>query len=255
MGNVVNVVNVTTVRVNHTFGGMLKGIWLLTLLLCLSGGSYGQSVKNPRLKARLDSTRADDQRYRKVLALQPGRERDSIARALDILVNDVNIHFASLQAGLDSLNLLRVEAMIRESGYPGKSMVGEPSNETAYYIIQHSEKIEQYFPVIEEAGRKGELPFHLVAMMQDRLLMEKGLEQIYGTQYAGFASRDSSTGEQKINWFLWPVRDYPTVNKKRKKTGFNDTVAENAASEGITLQVVTLAEAKKNYPWLFPAGK
>ena len=36
---------------------------------------------------------------------------------------------------------------------PGKSLVGEPANETAYYVIQHSDKIEQYFPVVEKAGR------------------------------------------------------------------------------------------------------
>jgi hypothetical protein len=239
----------------YIFGGMLKRIRLSTLLICMSSIAYGQQARNAALKALLDSIQVDDQRYRAVVTLQPGKERDSFARALNISDDEVNSHFSSLQAGLDSVNLQRVEAVIRKFGYPGKSLVGEPTNETAYYVIQHSDKIEQYFPVIEAAGKKGELSFQLVAMMHDRLLMQKGLEQIYGTQYAGFASQDSVTGARKINWFLWPVKDYPSVEKRRKEAGFKDSVAENAADQGITLYVISYAEAKKKYPWMFPGGK
>jgi len=40
-----------------------------------------------------------------------------------------------------------------------------------------------------------------------------------------------------------------------KKAGFTDTIAENAADQGLPLNVVTLAEAKKKYPGFFAEGK
>ncbi len=194
---------------------------------------------------------AADQRYRGFMTLQPGEERDSIARTLNIAPDDVNEYFGRLQHDLDSIDVIKVVAIFRKYGYPGKHIVGIPTNEAAYYVIQHSDKIKQYFPLIEKAGKKGELSFELVAMMQDRLLKSEGKEQVYGTQYAGYAGKDSVTRQQKIYWFLWPVKDYAHVNERRKKAGFKDTVAENAADQGIEFEVVTLAAAKKKYPGFF----
>jgi len=50
---------------------------------------------------------------------------------------------------------MKVEAIFRKVGYPGKTLVGHPANEAAYYVIQHSDKIKKYFPLIEQAGQKG----------------------------------------------------------------------------------------------------
>ena len=239
-----------------SFISVIKRTFIATILISLSAhSSIGKNRYNSILKKELDSITADDQRYREIMTLQPGIKRDSIARAFGILPDDVNNHFAGLQARLDSINLSRITSIFHKHGYPGKSMVGEPANESAYYVIQHSDRIGRYFPIIEKAGKNGELPFYLVAMMQDRLLKEEGKEQIYGTQYAGFASLDSVTKQQKIIWFLWPVNNYSQVNERRKAAGFKDSVAENAAAQGIELHVISLVEAKKNYPWFFSVKK
>lgn len=214
--------------------------------------SFGQHTINDALRKQLDSIYANDQMYRQAMVMQPGRERDSIAKELGISADDVTDHFGRLQNEIDSINLLKVELIFHKYGYPGKSLVGQPTNESAYYVIQHSGKIEKYFPLIEKAGQKGELAFPLVAMMQDRMLMGQGKEQVYGTQFAGVASQDSITGERKISWFLWPVKDYEHVSERRKNAGFKDTIEENAGDQGIELKVITLEFAKKNYPWLFP---
>jgi len=227
---------------------------LLVTILFISPGVYARQQYDKALKKQLDTIMADDQRYRPFMALQPGTLRDSLARSLGINADAVNDHYAALQQQLDSLDLVRVEAIFRTSGYPGKSIVGTPANEVAYYVIQHSGKIKEYFPLIERAGKKGELMFGLVAMMQDRMLRNEYKEQIYGSQYAGFGIMDSVTHEHRIEWLLWPVKDYAHVNERRKKAGFDDTVAENAAAQGIAAyKVLSLVTARKRYPWLFPA--
>jgi hypothetical protein len=226
----------------------------IALLLLLSSfhRSFAQHGYNDPLKKKLDSIFADDQRYRKTMAMQPGVKRDSIAVKLGIQSDEVNEYYGRLQHRLDSINLVKVDSIFRTHGYPGKTLVGKPTNEAAYYVVQHSDKIEKYFPLIEKAGKDGELSFPLVAMMQDRLLKGKGEEQIYATQFAGCMVKDSATQEKRIEWFLWPVKDYAHVDERRKKAGFKETIAENAESQGIKLQVITLADAKKKYPWLFP---
>lgn len=54
----------------------------------------------------------------------------------------------------DSLNLIKVEEIIKQYGYPGKSLVGEPTNIAAWYVIQHSSKIGDYLLMIEQEAKK-----------------------------------------------------------------------------------------------------
>ena len=88
--------------------------------------------------------------------------------------------------------------------------------------------------------------------MQDRLLKDEGKEQIYGTQFAGYAEKDSVTGAQKISWFLWPVKDYEHLTALRKKAGFTETIEENAASQGIEFRNMTIEELKEKHPGFLP---
>jgi hypothetical protein len=204
------------------------------------------------LKMQLDTIYANDQRYRTFMVLQPGKERDSLAKMMGLKPDEVNEHFSHVQHNLDSINLVLIEHIFIKYGYPGKSMVDSPANEAAYYVIQHSDKISQYFPLIEKAGKAGELSFLLVAMMQDRLLKDGGKEQIYGTQFAGYAEKDSVTGEQKISWFLWPVKDYIHLNETRENAGFTETIEANAASQGIEFRIMTIEELKEKHPGFLP---
>lgn len=96
----------------------------------------------------------------------------------------------------DSSDLRRIVQILRQYGYPGKSLVGTPTNEAAFYVIQHAPlaTIDQYLPQIKQAAEKGELPFRLYAMMLDRQLMYKGHEQVYGTQGRGYMVENPTTG-------------------------------------------------------------
>ena len=116
----------------------------------------------------------------------------------------------------DAENIKKIETIISKYGYPGKSLVGEPTNRASFLVIQHSDKIPKYLPVIKVAAEKKELPFRSYAMMLDHYLMEKKEQQIYGSQ-------GLEIGGIPI---IWPIKDPSNVNKLRKNVGFSQTVEE-----------------------------
>jgi hypothetical protein len=79
-------------------------------------------------------------------------------------------------------------------------------------VIQHStlENQEKYLPLMREAVKKGKARPALLALLEDRILVGNGEEQIYGTQ----AGTDS-LGIYK----LWPIKDERNVNRRRFSAG------------------------------------
>ena len=139
-----------------------------------------------------------------------------------------------------------MEQIIKEYGYPGISLVGPETNEAAYYVIQHSTKIDKYLSLIKKAADKKELRFTLYAQMLDRSLMYKGKEQIYGTQGKGLQVLNKETGTKEFKTVIWPIKDVADVNKRRKKAGFKSTVEQYAKqSLGIDYKILTLEDIKK----------
>jgi uncharacterized membrane protein YphA (DoxX/SURF4 family) len=158
------------------------------------------------LKKKLDSIGALDQKYRKLLQL--GESSSS------------NDSLWEMQNVVDASNIKFITNYFDNKGYPGKTVVGEPANTVAWSVLQHSDQIAKYLPMIKEAGEKGELDFQLIAMMEDRYLMGQEEPQIYGTQgmtYQGGVP------------FIWPIANPETVNERRVKAGFEQTVEEYAS--------------------------
>lgn len=69
-------------------------------------------------------------------------------------------------------------------GWPTTTEVTEYAAAGAALIINHStyEMRKKYFPMLEEAFKKGEAQPLRYAKMRDRLLVEEGKKQLYGTQ-------------------------------------------------------------------------
>lgn len=220
---------------------------LLILLLLAFGLCQAQETIDENLKKELDGILKSDQILREYIDSQT-----SESRKLQIL-NETGYSRADLENGKiykimnnrDSINLIKVEEIIAEYGYPGKTLVGEPTNEAAWYVIQHSKRIANYFPMIQEAGASNEIPFTKVATMHDRLLMQEGKEQLYGTQVAGENILNKETGKKGFWYYVWPIQNAESVNELRHEAGFNTTVEENAKSLGVEYKRYTLDEIKK----------
>lgn len=176
-------------------------------------------VFDERLKRQLDSIKELDQRYRSLMGLGPS-DLKAKAEAMGLEEDEYSGDLWSRQSTIDNSNMAFVENIFNTKGYPGKSMVGESTNTAAWYVLQHSEKIPQYFPLIKKAGEEDELPYRLVAMMEDRLLMQEGKPQIYGTQGKSY---DDARGS-----FIWPIENPESVNELRMEAGFSSTIEEYA---------------------------
>src|SRR5690606_11351022 len=170
----------------------------------------------------------------------PQDEKKEIQSELKISQQEFDEKNWGLVIKQDSINLSKVSKIITIYGYPGKTLVGENTNKAAWYVIQHSNSIETYFPIIKQAGKEGEIPMTLVAMMEDRLLMEQNKEQIYGTQIRG----EKVSDDKWLN-FVWPIKDYQNVNIRREKVGFDNTIEEYVKSFDIEYKIYTLEDVKK----------
>ena len=219
----------------------------LFFLLFVFVFSQAQGTIDEDLKKELDGIYKSDQILREYI---DSKTTDS--RKMQIL-NETGYSKDDLENGnvykilntRDSINLIRIEEIIAKQGYPGKTLVGEPTNEAAWYVIQHSKKIAYYYPMIQEAGASNEIPFTKVAMMQDRMLMQEGKEQLYGTQVSGQYILNPTTGKKEFWYCVWPIQNAESVNELRKEAGFATTVEEYAKSMGIVYKKYTLLEIKK----------
>jgi hypothetical protein len=217
------------------------------LLLFVFGFSQAQETIDETLKKELDGIYKSDQILREYI---DSETTDS--RKLQIL-NETGYSNDDLANGKvykimnkrDSINLIRIEEIIAKYGYPGKTLVGEPTNEAAWYVIQHTNKITNYFPMIQEAGASNEIPFTKVAMMHDRLLTQEGKEQLYGTQGAGMYILNPTSGKKEFWHYIWPIQNAESVNELRKEAGFTTTVEENAKRMGIVYKRYSLEEIKQ----------
>ncbi|MCF6279743.1 MAG: hypothetical protein L3J14_05285 [Flavobacteriaceae bacterium] len=75
--------------------------------------------------------------------------------------------------------------------------------------------------------------------MEDRNLMYKGIEQIYGTQIKG-----QSNKEGEWIYYLWPVKNIDSVNILRKNVGFEQSIEEYVKEKGVDFKLYKLNELK-----------
>ncbi len=171
---------------------------------------------NLDMKQRLDSIAVLDQKYRTLMRAQTPEARAELGKKMNLSEAEYSGDLQQMQQVIDSANMLYVERIFSNEGYPGKSKVGEPTNTVAWEVLQHNpDKIEKYLPLVKKAGEAGEIPMTMAATMEDQYLMNEGKPQIYGTQ-----ARVEDNGEK----YIWPIENAEKVNERRKKAGFDKTV-------------------------------
>ena len=96
-------------------------------------------------------------------------------------------------------------------GWPTASAVTEFAAAGAALIINHTnhEIRSKYFPMLETAFKQGEAQPLRYAKMRDRLLVEEGKKQVYGTQW-----KFKDSGREP-----YPIEDPEHVDKRRAEIG------------------------------------
>lgn len=121
----------------------------------------------------------------------------------------------------------RIEAIIDQYGWPKISMVGEAGSETAFLVIQHSDRIKHYLPYLIKAAIDGEAKKVHAAMMIDRHLCLRTWGpfrfksvQIFGTQFTRRGKIDKKTGERVwSSWSYDPIADAANLDARRAFIG------------------------------------
>ncbi len=108
-------------------------------------------------------------------------------------------------------NKKRIIELLDKYGWPTASQVTEYAAAGAALLINHGtyEMRSTYFPMLEEAFKKGEAQALRYAKMKDRLLVEEGKEQLYGTQIK------IENGEKKTH----PIERPQFVDQRRAEIG------------------------------------
>ncbi len=161
---------------------------------------------NKALVMELDTIRRLDQEYRQQI-------KDYEAK-FGWNSKEVNEFWVKIDRQ-DSINLQKVERIIKHSGWPKSLPLGKRGGETIFLVVQHSnsEIQQKYLPTLKEAFKKGEILGGNLAMLEDRLAIAKGEPQIYGTQ----VGRNKETGE----YFIPPILNPEKINERRKERGLD----------------------------------
>ena len=144
----------------------------------------------------------------------------------------------------DSINLIKVSAILDTQGWPNKNRIGKKGTSTLFFVIQHADLNTQkkYLQMITEAVKDGNLQKRQFAMFYDRLLLRQGKRQVYGTQLA--MSKESE------NPYILPLNDAKNVDKRRAEMDLN-TMQENLNRWNLTwnvkeyLKILPKIEAKE----------
>ncbi|MCR4032150.1 MULTISPECIES: DUF6624 domain-containing protein [Flavobacterium] len=221
--------------------------YLIILFSCLASiGCKSQTLINKNLKKELEEILFKDQIYREFSDNEITEDRrNQIADLTHMSREYLQENIWNLIKTADAENIIRVEDILQQYGYPVKSLVGEPANTAVFYVIQHSDKIEKYYPMIEKAAVNGELPCKYAAMMLDRKLTGQSKPQVYGTQLGFRTITNSQTGAKENFIYVLPIEDPQNVNERRKKAGFDTTVEENTKRFGIEYKEYTYEQLNK----------
>jgi hypothetical protein len=186
---------------------------------------------NLPLQNELDSIYNDDQHPRLVYIDLLKKSGGKITPQVDSIINV--LHF------LDSVNDVKVEKILDTYGWLGADVVGQHGNNTLWVVIQHANLAMQkkYQPMMEDAWKKGNLRPSQYALTIDRILMNEGKKQIYGSQL-------KSEPSNLDKYYVYPMVDPDNVDKRRAEMQL-DPMEDYVKQFGVQWN---LEEYKKNLP-------
>ena len=185
---------------------------LVLLAVVLGVGYYGLG-RDPRLALELLSmARADrDARLASIEAGHPAVGDEAAPGQLDA---------QDAVDRVDRRNTARLKEIVADVGWPGRSRVGAWGSNAAWLLVQHATE-DHDFQVrvlrLMKAMAPSEVDQGDVAMLTDRILVQEGKKQIYGSQFRCRKGR---------NTLSTPLAEPERVDELRRSVGLS-TFAEN----------------------------
>jgi len=163
-----------------------------------------ESNLNKSLAQQLDSILATDQKYRNPRANESFKKKYG-SDSKEVKERRKQMH------EIDSINLIKVKAILDQFGWLGRSAVGEDGNVALFLVIQHAdlETQEIYLPMLKEAVKNGKAEAADLALLVDRIEGRNGKPQVYGSQV------QRKAGKYEVK----PIIDEVNVNNRRAEVG------------------------------------
>ena len=131
--------------------------------------------------------------------------------------DDIQLMMRMMEA--DAQNTMWLDDIIKQVGWPTKSLVGEDGAQAAFLIVQHSPALQfqkKCLQLLEQAVHENEASPISLAYLTDRVRISDGKSQFYGTQ--GQTNPDGSI-------IPFPIEDEEHVDERRHAIGL-EPIAE-----------------------------
>ncbi len=117
---------------------------------------------------------------------------------------------------IDKKNRNRLKEIIDEYGFPTRSLVGTKAMEGVFIIIQHADRDPGWqrsqLPAIEKAVKNGDMNGQSYTYLYDRIQINAGEKQRYGTQFSNVDPINKVVT-------LADIEDMETLNDRRREVG------------------------------------
>ncbi|MCC7246970.1 MAG: hypothetical protein IT269_14900 [Saprospiraceae bacterium] len=139
----------------------------------------------------------------------------------------------------DRENLPKITQILDRHGWLGPEDVGEEGSMTFFLVLQHSELPiqEKYLPLLRQAVENGQARGSELALMEDRILLQQGKKQLYGTQI-----RIQNEGQGKAS--IYPIENPRQVDERRRSLGL-EPMAEYVSIWKLTWNEQDIEEMEK----------
>lgn len=118
---------------------------------------------------------------------------------------------------IDKSNLIKMKGIVKKFNWPGVDLVGKKASHLAWLLVQHADSdvdFQEYcLKLMINAAKKNDVPKPNIAFLTDRILVNKGKSQLYGTQFY-----KDKTG----TLIPRPIQDVKNLNKRRKNMDLED---------------------------------
>ncbi|MEJ1239262.1 DUF6624 domain-containing protein [Chryseolinea sp. T2] len=113
----------------------------------------------------------------------------------------------------DSLNVIKVTGILDKHGWVGNELVGDRAMDAISMVMHHADlkTALKYLPLLKEAVDRKTLPPVYLALMEDRIAVGEGREQLYGSQI-GY-------NEETKQYYVMALKDPEDVDKRREAVG------------------------------------
>ena len=122
---------------------------------------------------------------------------------------------AQMDSEIDRVNLEQIKKIVGQIGWPSKSKVGENASGGAWLLVQHADNDVDFQSECLQMTKmlpEDEVNRQNIAYLEDRVRINRGEPQLYGTQF-----RINSSGEFEPQ----PIEDVERVNGRRQQMGLN----------------------------------